>query len=130
MKKTTQKVQAERAVIAIEVYDAAQNNSESFEEEDNLGANLAYLMGAILKGETFEAWPGVHEEFVTFLRESFGTRHVVWSSISLMGDSEAVPTEIQDAMLDAASAHNLKKGDYAAAGSWVSLFLYLTSLDT
>lgn len=40
----------ERALLALEVYNSVLHNTETF-VEDNIGADLAYLMGAILRGE-------------------------------------------------------------------------------
>jgi hypothetical protein len=64
-----------------EVYQAVLDRSESF-EEDRIGADLAYLLGAMLKGE-FCAWPA-DRPFVLVLRELFpDSEHVVWNYVEL-----------------------------------------------
>ena len=44
-----------RGKVALAAYEAAYGGTESF-EEGTVGADLAYLMGAILKGDSCE-WP-------------------------------------------------------------------------
>lgn len=106
-----------RANAAIDVYNACMDHSQSF-EEDNLGANLAYLMGAILKGEKFQAWLGVHEEFVAFLHENVPSDHDAWASIDFMvsdgrGGDEALPERIKQKLLDGTDSGNDLSGWHA-----------------
>jgi hypothetical protein len=70
----------EKARIATEVFNVCVSNSDTFEADDNLGANVAYLMGAVLNGQRFEANKS-HRAFMRLLREHFEPSHAVWSAI-------------------------------------------------
>jgi hypothetical protein len=63
-----------RASLAIGVYDAMLDATESFEDE--IGADLAYLMGAILKGEKFEAWLGASDGLMCLLARKFDSERM------------------------------------------------------
>jgi hypothetical protein len=72
----------ERAALACEVYTATLSLCESFEEQ-HIGADLAYLMGAILiPGGAGCEWPG-DRPLVELLRGHFEAGHRVWSYITL-----------------------------------------------
>jgi len=65
-----------RATLAREVYATIEHGTESL-EADNLGADLAYLLGAILRGDSGCAWD--HDRpLVRLLRQHFADGHAVW----------------------------------------------------
>ena len=61
-----------------DVYDFLLYETESFEEQ-NIGSDAFYLMGAIMKGTKCEWPPG--RPIVTLLRNRFDPDHVIWSFI-------------------------------------------------
>ena len=109
-----------RASLAIAVYNAMLDETESFEGE--IGADLAYLMGAILKGEKFEAWYGLNDEFVRALLRSFDHTNAVWDSVDLMNDDvdDVFPARIKTAIL-VGGVGNLDEEDYPQAGAWINV---------
>jgi len=74
-----------RVTLATAVFDVAVDNTASFEGDaapyPTFGADLAYLLGAIVKGEAFELWTVEHGEFLAWLGEHFSDDHPVWGSI-------------------------------------------------
>ncbi len=81
---------AHRAGIALAVYTAATEGNAALEMH-GLGAYLAHLMGAILKGEPFEAMPLRHGAFIALLQRVLPWEHPVWAHIALIGtDNEAL----------------------------------------
>lgn len=73
-----------RSAIADEVFGAVFDNFESF-REDNVGADLAYLLGAILGGDEVDWNPEEYGESVCPLGEfclrHFKREHPVWHYI-------------------------------------------------
>jgi hypothetical protein len=69
---------ARRAKLAADVYAASLDASDTFEE---IGGDLAYLMGAILNGYEFDEAGVTSEHFMPLLREHFEPSHEVWASI-------------------------------------------------
>ena len=78
----------ERLSLATEIYDHITKSVESLggmgQDEHPLGADLAYLLGAILKG-SFCQWPG-NREIVTCLKP-LGKKHTVWKFIQICKNS-------------------------------------------
>ena len=70
-----------RAVLAKEVYDTLYRGSQSF-EEDNIGSDTAYLLGAILKNEKCE-WDAPRP-FIRLLSDMFKGNHAVWNYINII----------------------------------------------
>lgn len=73
--------------LACEVFDAVYDGSESF-EEDNIGADLAYLMYAILHGDHCVPELGCewskYRPIILLLRKAFPSRkHKVWKHIKI-----------------------------------------------
>ena len=64
-----------------ELYDYMYKSVESFESEDRIGADLAYLMGAILKDSQCE-WPR-NRPILHFLREGCEDDHTIWNYIQM-----------------------------------------------
>ena len=69
-----------RLALIREIYDLFFENIESFEEEDKIGPDLAYLLGAISR-DTHCEWPN-NRPFVKFLREHCDSDHAVWQFIT------------------------------------------------
>jgi hypothetical protein len=65
-----------RCRLAHQVYRAVAVAVESFELEDMVGPDLAYLLGSILMG-TFCEWPA-KRTILGILRASFDVDHEVW----------------------------------------------------
>lgn len=68
----------QRHDLAVQIYDWVHEHTESF-EEDNIGSDLAYLMGAILKESAFEAEDGC--PLVELLKSGFPSEHALWTYI-------------------------------------------------
>lgn len=68
-----------RLALIREIYDLFFENVESFEEEDKIGPDLAYLLGAISKDTQCE-WPS-NRPLVKFLRAHCSSDHAVWPFI-------------------------------------------------
>jgi len=71
--------------LALSVYEKVFRETESF-RENNVGADLSYLLGAILKNNPVEAWlvcesNGGHEAILSALTEAFPPSHPVWTFI-------------------------------------------------
>lgn len=109
-----------RASLVIAVYKAMLDETESFEDE--IGADLAYFMGEVLKGGTFQAWLGSNDEFVRALARSFDVNNAVWSFVDLMNDDvdDVFPAHIKAAIL-AGDVDNLDVGHYLQAAAWVDV---------
>lgn len=78
---------ADNCRVAMMVYEATCAEVESLEEQ-NLGADLAYVMGAICKNGFVEwdrdALPELHD----ILKRRFPIDHPVWSFIAIMNGEE------------------------------------------
>lgn len=74
----------EKVALTTEVYDAVYVGTESF-EVDNIGSDLAYLLGAILKHHKCE-WSEEPPLFLV-LRAAFGPEHPVWEYVQVEGVS-------------------------------------------
>ena len=79
--------------LALSVYETVFRETESF-RENNVGVDLAYLLGAILKNSPSENWldcvsDGGHEEILSVLSDDFPPSHSVWTFIQR--DSLATP---------------------------------------
>lgn len=109
-----------REKTAIEVYKTIIDATESI-EEGNLGANLAYLMGAILMGEDFDAYIEHHGAFIALLFNELNAAHPVWQTILLNGDNGPLSAEVQAKLL-AGTLGNLDEEACPAAGPWHRLF--------
>ena len=72
--------ESRRLPLLREVYEAVYNEVESFEEE-NIGADLAYLLGAMLEGSCCD-WDA-DRPFVKLLRGHFPQRHSIWGYVHL-----------------------------------------------
>ncbi len=70
-----------RAVKVIELFDSVFSNTESI-EVDNIGADLAYLMNAILSDEKCE-WDK-ERPFVKLLKQLLATDDPVWDKIQII----------------------------------------------
>ena len=71
--------------LALSVYETVFRETESF-RENNVGADLAYLLGAILKNNPVEAWlvcesNGHHDAILSALTDAFPPSHPVWTFI-------------------------------------------------
>jgi hypothetical protein len=81
------------ADLAADVYDAVAARVESFEHDDRVGPDLAYLLGAVLKG-TRCAWPA-DRPLIRLLHEAYpDPAHPVWRHIDVEpaeGDDEESP---------------------------------------
>jgi hypothetical protein len=90
MKRTKKETpsQTERAVLAKNVFDCVYERHDFF-REDNIGADLAYLMGAILddpKEDPFVEWSpeaGYVSPLLPELRQEFAPDHILWQFIRL-----------------------------------------------
>jgi hypothetical protein len=69
----------DRLALLAEVYAAVYEGCESF-ERDEVGADLAYLLGAIARGSSCE-WPE-GRPLVLLLRAAFPDGHPVWGFVS------------------------------------------------
>ena len=66
-----------------EVYDCVCANTDSFELDDMIGPDLAYLLGAVLRGRKSGCqWPA-DRPIVTLLRQHFQADHDVWTFITI-----------------------------------------------
>lgn len=74
------RVSTKPTTLAIEVYHVVRDATESFEEE-NVGADLAYLLPAILK-QMVCLWDK-NRPIVKLLRQHFPKAHPVWNHIRL-----------------------------------------------
>ena len=71
----------ERLKLAQEVYEAAVEETEGFEDSDeHIGADLAYLMGAIIKDGGVDRWSR-NTPFMSILERRFPKEHAVWCYI-------------------------------------------------
>lgn len=71
----------QRHALAVEVYEHILGATESFEEQ-NIGADLAYLLGAILKGSEVE-WDSESPPALNgVLSEGFEFAHPVWEYVT------------------------------------------------
>lgn len=77
----------DRHLLAVEVFDAVYDGTESFEEQI-VGADLAYLMYSILQGEDCVPegnceWPK-DRPILKVLRKAFTARgHAVWKHVRM-----------------------------------------------
>lgn len=78
----------DRARLAIQVYNKVCNQVDSLLEADGMGGNLAYLLGAILKGTYTELdADGFDLGFFKLLRDCFDPVHAVWTFVKLAEES-------------------------------------------
>jgi hypothetical protein len=70
-----------------EVYEAVYAAVESFEDEDGVGADLAYLMGAMLRGTTC-SWPA-GRALLRILRPALPAGHPVWEHVTVEEGSQS-----------------------------------------
>jgi hypothetical protein len=87
----------ERLKLAKEIFDAVFNHFDTF-RDDNIGADLAYLLGAILCDDDANVdWTeenyGNSGEVPKFIEESFPKDHPVWGFI--VTDKETTCPECQ-----------------------------------
>ena len=80
--------------LALSVYETVFREAESFQEA-NVGADLAYLLGAILKNAPDEARlecerNGRHEAILSALTDAFPPSHPVWTFIQ--SEPPVIPT--------------------------------------
>lgn len=71
--------------LALSVYETVFRETESF-RESNVGVDLAYLLGAILKNTPDDAWlecasDGGHEGILAVLTNAFPQSHSVWTFV-------------------------------------------------
>ena len=78
-----------RLALLSEVYDAVSAGVESFEHDDRVGPDLAYLMGAILK-ESCCAWPS-SRRIIKLLRDAFTPGHPIWD-FCVVENAEETPS--------------------------------------
>jgi hypothetical protein len=72
----------DRLVAAMrEVYEQVYAAAGSFEADDRVGPDLAYLLGAMLKGTRCE-WPA-DRPLLNLLRPLFPPGHAVWDHIDI-----------------------------------------------
>lgn len=78
-----------RVKLAYTVYSTVHKETESF-ELNNIGSDLAYLLGAIVSPEYKHAYvdwsDGEAAELLKIIRKCFGSRHRVWAFIILEGE--------------------------------------------
>ena len=79
------KVKLALAETALEVYEHMVAASDSFEADD-IGADLAYLMGALLR-EGYCVWPKTRP-IIALLMEKYHDSHPIWGYIRV--ESEEV----------------------------------------
>jgi hypothetical protein len=71
----------DRIDLLREVYNAVVGSVESFEHDDMVGPDLAYLLGSLLNGTVCE-WPE-RRAIVTILRTHFPAGHAVYRFINV-----------------------------------------------
>jgi hypothetical protein len=114
-----------RAALALEVYNAMLEETDTFEGE--IGADIAYFMGEVLKGDKFQAWLGSNDEFARLLVRSFGPDHRVWGHVELMNDDGGAPlpdrvaTAVVGCVASGKNLGDLDEEDYPAAGVWLEV---------
>jgi len=69
-----------QASLAVDVYECVLRETESFEEQ-GIGADLAYLMGAILKDNLCE-WPESCP-LLQLLRQHYPPEHPIWRHVKI-----------------------------------------------
>jgi hypothetical protein len=79
--------------LARTVYEVVLGATGSF-EDDRIGADLAYLLGAILKGNQCE-WPE-DRPLVRLLREHFPPQHALWQYIEVEEEEPCHPLSIEE----------------------------------
>lgn len=87
--------ESQRLRLIRKVYRWVIDNTETFEEQ-NIGADLAYLLGAISKNSQCE-WDD-DRPFLEVLGEGFKSRHVVWSFIEVTTGKKARITRLKTAL--------------------------------
>lgn len=74
------------------VYTTASDAVESFEHDDLVGPDLAYLMGAIIENN-YCSWPE-DRPIVQILRNSFPERdHPIWNHVEIEHEEEEIESE-------------------------------------
>ena len=75
------------AALAAALYDAVAAGVESLEADDLVGPDLAYLLGAVLKGSAC-AWPA-SRPIVALLRDLYpDPSHPVWRHVRVEPDDD------------------------------------------
>jgi len=82
---------AQRLDLLREVYNVVAGSVESFEHDDEVGPDLAYLLGAILNG-TACTWPE-GRAIVAILRVHFTDTSPVHGFVLIEKDEAGTPTE-------------------------------------
>lgn len=75
-----------RLALLREVYASVQEAVESFEHDDMVGPDLAYLLGAVLH-ERYCEWPA-ERRIVQLLRDRFAPDHAVWNYLHIEQEDE------------------------------------------
>lgn len=90
--KTKKRPRTTRAKLVLlrEIYAHVRATAESFEQADRIGADLAYLLGAILNDRCC-SWPA-ERPLVRLLQERYRPEHAVWKylSVEIAPDTESV----------------------------------------
>ncbi len=73
-------VATKKLALACEVYEKLFQSCDSFEEQ-NIGSDLAYLLGAILKDGVC-CWP-TNRRFIQKLRQIYNKSHPIWHFIEV-----------------------------------------------
>jgi hypothetical protein len=86
-----------------DVYEYVSDNTTSFELDDMIGPDLAYLLGAMMQGRPCQ-WPEDHP-LVRLLRAKYGPGHEVWQFIDIenspAGEGGGVPDDQERSIGDA-----------------------------
>ena len=77
-----------RVALALEIEKLVRAKTESFQEQ-NVGADLAYLLIAILEDDGFDAWPHEDSRVIGILRENLPATHPVWRYVKEHKDGDA-----------------------------------------
>lgn len=77
-----------RMRLATTIYEAVLDGHESF-ELDTIGADLAYLLGAILKDDKIDAFRAMHERpMLRNLLRTLDASHPVWRHVNFDVEDE------------------------------------------
>ena len=76
----------ERMKLIEEVYQTVVAWTMSFEHDDMIGPDLAYLMGSLVKS-TYCSWPA-SRPIVQLLQGNFAPQHLVWRFIEIEPEEE------------------------------------------
>ncbi len=76
----------DKLLLLMQVYKVVNEATDSFENDDMLGPDLAYLMGAILR-QIICSWDK-NRRIIQVLIESFGPDHLVWNHIVIEDEDQ------------------------------------------